>query len=166
MDQTLYGLLLQDAHLLLGAENEQAAQLRELTENIASDDLRRIVTEHAQQTQAQILRLEEILTAAGEPAEGEVPGAIAGLIEDAEMMVDQEMGELADIAVAGALRKAEHYEIGCYQTAIAIAEQLGLEDIVRPLRDSLAEEQQAEQRLAQAALTLIQAQVPLEVDRA
>ena len=165
MDQTLYTLLLQDAHLLLGAEQQQAAQLRDLTQHVADEELNQILTEHAEQTDGQIRRLEQILSAAGEPAEGELPAAVAGLIEDAGMMVDQEFGEIADIALAGALRKAEHYEIGCYETAIAIGEQLGLEDVVRPLRESLAEEQQTQQRLAHAAMRLIQAQVPLEVEQ-
>jgi ferritin-like metal-binding protein YciE len=164
VDQTLYTILLQDAHLLLGAESEQADQLRALADNVSDEDLRRILAEHGQQTQTQIQRLEEILSAAGESPEGEVPGAIEGLIDDAQMMIDQELGDVSDIAIAGALRKAEHYEIGCYETAIAIAEQLGLEDVVRPLRESLAEEQQAEQRLAQTALKLIQARVPLETE--
>jgi ferritin-like metal-binding protein YciE len=151
--------------MLLGAETEQLNQLRELTGSVSDTELKQVLSEHAEQTQGQIRRLEQMLEAAGEAPEGEAPAAIGGLIEDAEMMADQELGEIADVALAGALRKAEHYEIGCYQTAIAMAEQLGLDDVAGPLRESLAEEQQAEQRIAQAALKLIQARVPLEVER-
>jgi ferritin-like metal-binding protein YciE len=58
----------------------------------------------------------------------------------------------------------EHYEIGCYESAIAIAEQLGLQDVVEPLRQSLEEERRADQKIAAAAMVLIRAQVPMETE--
>lgn len=165
MDQTLYNLLLQDARFLLGAETEQATRMRELAESISDNTLRALFTEHAEETDGQIDRLQEILRAAGEEGEGEVPGAVDGMIEDAEMVADMELGQpVHDVAIASAARKMEHYEIACYESAIAVAEQLGLEDMVQPLRQSLEEERRADQRLAAAVATLIQAQVPLETE--
>ena len=163
MDQTLYNLLLQDARFLLGAETEQAARMRELSESVTDENLRTVFAEHAEETDGQVRRLQEILSAAGEEGEGEVPAAVDGLIEDAEMLADMDLGdEVRDVALAAAARKMEHYEIACYETAIAVAEQLGLDDVIQPLRQTLEEERRADQRVAQAALQVIQAQVPRE----
>ena len=167
MEQTLYNLLLQDARFLLGAEAEQQNRLRELVQNVSDPDLRSLLEEHADETSNQIRRLEEILRAAGEEGDGEIPSAVDGLIEDAEMMVDLEIGEqIRDVALAAAARKMEHYEIACYESSIAIAEQLGLQDVLGPLRESLDEERRADQRLALAAMKLIQEQVPRETEPA
>jgi ferritin-like metal-binding protein YciE len=75
MEQTMYNLLLQDARFLLGAESEQATRMRELAESIGDESLRALFDEHAEETDVQIDRLQEILRAAGEEGEGEVPGA-------------------------------------------------------------------------------------------
>jgi ferritin-like metal-binding protein YciE len=165
MEQTLYNLLLQDARFLLGAEAEQASRMRELAESLEDETLRSLFAEHAEETDRQIDRLQEILSAAGEEGEGEVPGAVEGMIEDAEMVADMDLGQpVLDVALAAAARKMEHYEIACYQSAISIAEQLGLQEIVAPLRQSLEEEQRADQKIAAAALALIQGQVAAETE--
>lgn len=167
MDQSLYNLLLQDARFLLGAESEQASRMRELAESITDDNLRRVFEEHAQETDQQVIRLEQILTAAGEEGEGEVPAGVDGMIEDAEMMADMELGEaVRDVALAAAARKMEHYEIACYQGAINLAQQLGLDDVVQPLQQTLEEERRADQRIAEALMPLIQAQVANETEPA
>jgi ferritin-like metal-binding protein YciE len=167
VDQSLYNLLLQDARFLLGAEAEQASRMRELADSINDGNLRRVFEEHAAETDQQVRRLEQILSAAGEEGEGEVPAGVDGMIEDAEMMADMELGEaVRDVALAAAARKMEHYEIACYQGAIDLAQQLGLEDVVQPLRQSLEEERRADQRIAQALMPLIQAQVENETEAA
>jgi ferritin-like metal-binding protein YciE len=165
MDQTLYSLLIQEARFLFGAETEQAERLGELAEAVTDEQLRTVFTEHAEETASQIQRLQTILVEAGEEAEGDLPGAVEGLVDDAAFVAEQDLGPVRDIAIAGAARKMEHYEIGCYESAIAIAEQLGLAHIVEPLRQSLEEERRADSRIAEASLRLIQAQVPQETER-
>ena len=166
MDQTLYSLLMQDARFLFGAETEQAERLRELADSVADDTLRTLFEEHAEETAGQIERLATILREAGEEAEGDLPGAVEGLVDDAEFIAEQDLGPVRDIAIAAAARKMEHYEIGCYESSIAIATQLGLEHVVQPLRQTLEEERRADARLAEAAQRLIEAQVPLETQPA
>src|SRR4051794_17692098 len=149
---------------MFGAETEQAEKLRDLSEAVSDEQLRMVFQEHAEETAEQIRRLESILSEAGEEADCEVPGAVEGLIEDTEMIADQELGAVSDIALAAAARKMEHYEIGCYESSLAIAEQLGLAEIVQPLRQTLEEERRADQRIAEAAMRLVQAQVPNETE--
>ncbi|HYI94216.1 MAG TPA: DUF892 family protein [Bryobacteraceae bacterium] len=149
MDQALYNLFIQEAHLLLGAEHEQSARLRELSEFVKTEELRMVFEQHALETEEQITRLEDILTTAGEHVEGEIPAAMDGLIDDAELVSDQDLEiQARDIAVATAARKMEHYEIGCYQSLIALADSLSLGEAAGSLRISLKEEEQADHRIA------------------
>src|SRR5215218_5387564 len=121
MDQTLYNLLLQDTRFLLGAESEQSSRMRELAASITDENLRAVFAEHAEETDAQVGRLQSILSAAGEEGDGEIPAAVEGLIEDAEMVADMDLGDrVLDVALAAAARKMEHYEIACYEGAIMI----------------------------------------------
>ena len=150
MDQALYNLFIQEAHLLLGAEHEHSARLRELSEFVWNEELRKVFEQHAGETEDQIARLEAILTTAGEHVEGEVPAAMDGLIDDAELVADQDLdNQSRDVAVATAARKMEHYEIGCYQGLIALAESLSLEEAAGSLRKSLKEEEHADHRIAE-----------------
>ncbi|HYO82868.1 MAG TPA: DUF892 family protein [Bryobacteraceae bacterium] len=164
MDQTLYDLLLQDARFLYGAETEQEVQLRALAESLSDERLQAVFREHAQETAMQISRLETILKDAGEEPQGKVPSAVSGLIADAELVAGKAAGPVRDVAIAAAARKMEHYEIGCYETAVAIAEQLGIAEVLNPLQETLQEERRADMRLAEAALVLVQTQVPLETE--
>lgn len=166
MDQTLYSLLMQDVRFLFGAETEQAQRLYELGEAVSDERLQALFTEHGDETTGQIQRLATILTEAGEEAEGDLPAAVEGLVGDAEYVADQEFGPVRDIALACAARKMEHYEIGCYESAVAIAEQLGLTHMVEPLRQSLEEEVRADARIAEVVLALVQEQIPLETESA
>jgi ferritin-like metal-binding protein YciE len=165
MDQTLYNLLLQDTRFLLGSESEQATRMRELAENVSDSNLRTVLDKHAEETDIQIDRLQQILSDAGEEGDGEIPAAVDGLIEDAEVVADMELGPAAqDVAIAAAARKMEHYEIACYEAAISIADQLGLQEIIEPLRLSLEEERRADANIAAAAKVLIENQFPLEIE--
>lgn len=164
METTLYDLLIQDARFLYGAETEQASRLRELSEAVSDEELRTLFLEHAEETEAQIGRLEMILRDAGEDPQAEIPAAVDGLIEDAEFIAQQDLGPLRDVALAVAARKMEHYEIACYGSALTVAEQLGLEEIVNPLRETLEEERRADQRIAEVSMRLVQTQVPQETE--
>jgi ferritin-like metal-binding protein YciE len=51
--------------------------------------------------------------------------------------------------------RIEHYETAGYMTAISLAEQLGEEEVVKLLNESLAEEQAAEKKLRTIAQTIL-----------
>ena len=53
-----------------------------------------------------------------------------------------------------AAQRVEHYEIAAYGTARTIAEQMGRNDIVKVLSQTLTEEEETDQRLTQLAQPL------------
>jgi Mn-containing catalase len=63
----------------------------------------------------------------------------------------------ADLALIGAARRVEHYEIAGYTTAKNLAQQLHNAEIVQLLTKSLGEEGNADQLLDQAARSLMSA---------
>jgi hypothetical protein len=75
-----------------------------------------------------------------------------GLIEEAKELLEEDAAE--DVLDAGLISKAqhvEHYEIAGYGTVRTYAQQLGLDDQVTLLQQTLDEEGQANELLTQIA---------------
>ena len=77
-----------------------------------------------------------------------------GLIKEGEKIMDQPMEpEVSDAAIIGAAQKIEHYEISGYGTAKAYAMQLGLDEVVDLIDETLEEEYEADDLLTELAVT-------------
>ena len=71
-----------------------------------------------------------------------------GLIEEGqEQLESDEEGPTKDVGISGAALRVEHYEIAGYTAAIAIAQQLGHDEIVSLLTENLEEEQAASEKV-------------------
>ncbi|HYP13720.1 MAG TPA: DUF892 family protein [Bryobacteraceae bacterium] len=159
-------LMIKDLQDLYQAESEHARQLPELADQAASEELRSALEQHAEETQQQILRLQQILEMVGETpgGEGEVTPGVQGLVNEAQKrMTEVQEPMLRDLALIAAAQKMEHYEIACYGTARAMARSAGLEEAARLLQETLDEEEQADKRLTQIALPLLKQVAPEEV---
>jgi ferritin-like metal-binding protein YciE len=76
-----------------------------------------------------------------------------GLIEEGSKLLEEEGTEaIKDAALIGAAQKVEHYEISGYGTARSLAEQLGLDEAVALLEQTLNEEKETDEKLTQLAL--------------
>jgi ferritin-like metal-binding protein YciE len=60
-----------------------------------------------------------------------------------------------DLGIIGAGSRVEHYEMAGYMTAISLAQQLGENEAVTLLNESLQEEQAAENKLRTIAQTIV-----------
>ena len=70
-----------------------------------------------------------------------------GLVaEGKEQLEKDDEGALKDVAIMGAALRVEHYEIAGYTAAIAIARQLGEDEIVL-LTETLNEEEKASEKV-------------------
>lgn len=71
-----------------------------------------------------------------------------GLVEEAKEVIEElEKGPVLDAALIASAQKAEHYEIASYGTLCTFAKQLGLNDAVSLLKDTLGEEKATDQKL-------------------
>lgn len=130
------------------AEKQLVKALPKMAKNATNADLRAAFEGHLQETHGQIERLEQVFAELDLPAKGKTCPAILGLLQECTELMD-EFGddEALDAALIAGARKVEHYEIATYSSLCAWAEQLGLEDAVGLLKETLEEEQGADEKL-------------------
>ena len=79
--------------------------------------------------------------------------------EGQEQTEDFDEGPIRDAALIGAAQKVEHYEIATYGTLATLAKQLGQEDAMKLLLETLGEEKSTDEKLTQLAKAQIAEQV-------
>ena len=132
------------------AEKALTKAIPKMIKNSTSPDLIQALTNHLEETQGQVTRLESVFESIDEKAKVKKCDAIDGLIKEAEgIMTDTEKGIMRDAGIIAAGQKVEHYEIATYGTLAAYAGFLGLEEAKSLLAESLAEEKAADEKLTE-----------------
>ena len=132
---------------LFDAENKLVKALPKLAA-ASSDKLRAGFEEHLEQTRGHVERLEEIFEGLDEKPTGKKCAGMAGLVKEGEEIMDEDFSaEVMDAALISAAQRVEHYEIAAYGSARALAGQLGHDDIVELLQETLDEESAADEKL-------------------
>jgi ferritin-like metal-binding protein YciE len=111
---------------------------------------------HLKETEAQAKRLEQIATILEIRPTGKKCVGMEGCIkEGAEALSEDGDDTVLDLGIIGAGSRVEHYEMAGYLTAISLAQQIGEKQVVTLLKQSLAEEQGAEDKLRKIASDLL-----------
>jgi len=156
---TMEELFIEELRDLYDAENQLTKALPKMSKAAASDDLRDAFDEHLAQTQDQVERLERIFELVGEKPKGKKCAAMAGLIKEGDEIVsDVDETAVRDAGLIAAAQKVEHYEISGYGSARTHAELLGNDEAARLLEETLQEEKDADEKLNQLALGMINAE--------
>jgi ferritin-like metal-binding protein YciE len=138
------------------AEKVLTKAIPKMIKNATSEDLIDALTNHLDETNLQVTRLEDVFDSLGVKAQAKKCEAMDGLIKEAtELMEETEKGTVRDAAIISAGQKVEHYEIATYGTLSAFAKTLGEETAVSLLEETLSEEKGADQALSQIALSSI-----------
>jgi ferritin-like metal-binding protein YciE len=147
------------------AENAILKALPKMTQKATSKDLKAAFTEHVEQTEGQVERLEEIFKLLGKKAEGKECPALKGLVEETEELIGEaDKGAVLDAGLIGCAQAVEHYEIARYGTLCAWAEQLKMDDAVELLEETLEEEEATDEKLSELALSGINAGAETDSD--
>jgi ferritin-like metal-binding protein YciE len=78
--------------------------------------------------------------------------AMLGLLKEVEEVLGAAGDkQVKDAVLVGALQRVKHYEVAGYRTAVAFAEQLGLDEIAETLEQTLDEETQSIKKLTRLA---------------
>ncbi len=155
-EKTLEDLFHETLKDIYFAEKKILTALPKLAKAANSDDLRAAFEKHATETEAQVGRLEDVFELIDKPAKGKTCPAILGLIEEGqEVMKDFKDSDALDAGLLAGAQAVEHYEISRYGTLIAWAEQMGLDDAARLLKQNLAEEEKTDQSLTKLAETAV-----------
>ena len=147
--EDLFLITLKDVYY---AEKQILRNLPKMAKAVESDVLRQAFEQHRTETDGQIQRLEQVFEQIGKRASGKTCESIQGLIaEGQEIMEDFEDSPALDAGVLAAAQAIEHYEISRYGTLKSWAQQLGMNDAVKLIEETLAEEKKTDQLLTQIA---------------
>ena len=148
--QDLFLHMLKDVY---HAEKQLLRAMPKMAKSTESEELRQAFETHREETVGQIERLEQVFELMGKRPRGVPCEAMQGLIEEGkEVMEEAEDPDVMDAGVLAAAQAIEHYEIARYGTLKAWAKQLGMNDAVRLLDETLAEEKKTDKLLSELAV--------------
>ncbi|MCK5749285.1 MAG: ferritin-like domain-containing protein [Oricola sp.] len=134
------------------AENFIRKNLPKMIEKSTNPSLKKLFKDHLSETEGQIGRLETVFEVLGLKPEGEECPAIEGIVKEAEELMDEiQDTDTLDAALIAAAQAVEHYEITRYGTLLTWAKELGHEDVIPLLRDTIDQEKSADDKLSRLA---------------
>lgn len=138
------------------AEKALVKALPKMAKNATSENLVAAINSHLTVTEGQVTRLEKVFESVGEKASAKKCDAMEGLIKEGESIIEEtEAGAVRDAGIIAASQKIEHYEIATYGTLASFAKTLGEDVALQLLRETLAEEKDADIQLTEAAYNTI-----------
>jgi ferritin-like metal-binding protein YciE len=153
---SLRDLFIEELRDLYSAETQLVKALPKMANAATDSQLKQAFTDHLEQTEGHVARLEEIFEALDEKPTGETCQAMEGLVKEGSQMIKAE-GDcvIIDSGIIGAAQRVEHYEIAGYGTARSLAQRLGEHEAAKLLQDTLDEECEANSLLTEIAESLV-----------
>src|SRR3954464_3784137 len=141
------------------AEKKILSTLPKMAKAAQSRELKAAFEKHRGETEGQVERLEQVFAIIEKKPQGKTCAAIVGIVDEgAEIMEEYKGSPALDAGLLAAAQAVEHYEISRYGTLIAWAEELGLDDAVSLLQETLEEEKATDEALSEIAKTAINQQ--------
>jgi ferritin-like metal-binding protein YciE len=137
---------------LRSAETQLIEALPKIADAASDKKLKQAFTQHLEQTQGHLERLEQVIGTSASAVPSEACEAMRGLIREGQRVIRAAgSGEVKDVALIAVAQRIEHYEIAAYGTARALADQLDQRDARQLLSETLEEERQADELLTKLA---------------
>src|SRR6202041_3250091 len=134
------------------AEKKILSALPKMAKAAQAEDLKEAFEKHEEETQGQVERLERVFEEIDETPRGKTCDAIMGIIEEGQGVMKEFKGAPAlDAGLLAAAQAVEHYEIARYGTLKTWAAELGLNQAMKLLETTLAEEKKTDDTLTQLA---------------
>jgi ferritin-like metal-binding protein YciE len=134
------------------AEKQIVKALPDMIKKASDPQLKQGFQTHLRETENHVKRLEQVFTLTGNKAQGVDCPAIDGILKEAnEVTGEVEKKPVLDAALIAAAQAVEHYEMTRYGTLIAWAKQLGHNDVVTLLNQTLDEEKATDKKLTSMA---------------
>jgi ferritin-like metal-binding protein YciE len=156
---TLKDLFIEELRDIYHAEGQLVKALPKVAKTANNADLKAAIEQHLEETKGQVNRLERVFKAIGEKARGKKCDGMAGLIDEAkEMMEEEAEPDVLDAGIIAGSQKIEHYAIATYGCLCTWAKQLELDEAAELLGQNLEEEKAADAKLTELAESHINAQ--------
>jgi ferritin-like metal-binding protein YciE len=138
------------------AEKKILTALPKMAKAAQSDELRAAFEKHEAETEDHVQRLERVFEMIDAKPQGKTCDAIVGIIEEGQEIMKEYKGSPAlDAGLLAGAQAVEHYEISRYGTLKTWAEELGLNDAVQLLDETLAEEKATDEALTGLAESVV-----------
>ena len=135
------------------AESQIVKALPDMIEKASDPGLKHGFESHLGETRNHLKRLEQVFEILGLKRGGVDCPAIDGIIEEANDVAGEvEDKDVLDAALVAAAQAVEHYEMTRYGSLIAWAKELGRNNCVSLLQETLEEEKAADSKLTTIAL--------------
>lgn len=153
---SLREVLIDELKDLYSAENQLVKQLPKTARGTYDAALKQIFVNHLEETKGQVERLRQIFEKLSKKPTGKHCKGMEGAIDEVKEALDEdEEGSLMDAGIIGGAVRVEHYEIAGYTAAIAMARQIGENEVVALLTQTLNEELLAAKMVMGAAKTIL-----------
>jgi ferritin-like metal-binding protein YciE len=138
------------------AEKKILATLPKMAKAAQNRELKAAFEKHRVETEGQVARLEQVFAIIEKKAQGKTCDAIIGITDEgAEIMQDYKGSPALDAGLLAAAQAVEHYEISRYGTLRTWAGELGLDEAVPLLQETLNEEEATDRALTKIAETAV-----------
>ena len=134
------------------AEKKILTALPKMAKAAQSEELQAAFEKHEGETEGQVERLEKVFALIEQPAKGKTCDAINGIVEEGKEIMKEFRGSAAlDAGLFSAAQAVDHYEISRYGTLKTWAKELGLDEAVSLLEETLEEEKKTDEALTELA---------------
>jgi len=158
-ETSLHQLMVEELQDLYDAEKQLTRALPKVAKAVSDEELRDAIREHLEVTKGHVQRLEQAFESLGMKAKSKPCAGMKGIVEESSETIQEKKGEKADgvldVAIAGGARRVEHYEIAGYSVAIEMARELGHEAVAGMLEETLQEEREADEKLAEISKRIL-----------
>jgi ferritin-like metal-binding protein YciE len=144
----LHTVMIDNLRDLLSAEKQLVQALPKMAKGATTEELKTAFTDHLGQTKEHVSRLEQAFTELGVTPRAKHCKGMEGLLEEGKEVLEADgEGAAIDAGLISAAVRVEHYEIAAYGSVIAMAEQMGHTTVAEILRQTLEEEEAADELL-------------------
>ena len=145
------------------AEKKILSALPKMAKAAQNEDLRAAFEKHKTETEGQIERLEQVFELIEEKPQGKKCAAIEGILEEGQEIIKEYKGSPAlDAGLVSAAQAVEHYEIARYGTLRTWAEELGLNQAMKLLQQTLDQEEATDRALTELAESVVNQEAQAE----
>jgi ferritin-like metal-binding protein YciE len=161
--KTLNDLFVDQIKDLYNAETQILKALPRMAKNASDSKLKEGFERHLEETKAQKDRLEKVCKLLDVKPTGKKCVAMEGLLEEAKEIINNVKDpSVLDAGLIASSQKVEHYEIASYGTVATFAKELGNEQVLDLLVDTLQEEKQTDTKLTNVAESNVNENAPLD----
>lgn len=150
--KTVEELFIHELSDIYSAEKQLTRALPKLARASTEPKLAQAFESHLEETNGQVERIDKIVDMLDLRLKRIKCAAMEGLVEEGREVIESvEKGPLRDAALIAGAQKVEHYEIASYGTLAALAKELGYDDALPLIMDTLKEEKGADEKLTKLA---------------